>query len=287
MTPETILLPALSVLCAVLVLIIIFMLIRRKGGTDNSSVFLSISRRLDDLSTLSVKFAELEKMFFSSKHRGQIGETLLEELIKNTLPRGTYDFQHRYQDGSRVDAMLFLGERKLPVDAKFPMEIITAQDAEKKASLARTFVQYMKDISGKYIKPGEGTVPFAIMYIPSESVYYDGFIRPQGKTDMFREAQRYRVIPAGPSSFLLFLQTILYGLRGVSIDKNMDNYLQLFEQFNQDFASFSHSFATFGTHLKNTHNSFEEALSRFHRMDMSLRRLEGMTEKNFGIIRED
>ena len=124
---------------------------------------------------------QLQNILSSPKLRGNLGETLLEDLIKQVIPRGFYEFQHTFRDGSKVDAIIKTSERIIPIDSKFPKDeferYINAENESEKNNAMTRFSKAMKnqidDIAAKYIKPAENTFDFAIMFIPSESMYYE------------------------------------------------------------------------------------------------------------------
>src|SRR5207247_780003 len=123
--------------------------------------------------------SEVQQLLQVPRLRGTIGEVWLEELLRQILP-GHYEMQYQFRSGERVDAVLRLGERLVPVDAKFPLEacqrmLATSgpeQERERRA-FARSLKDRIDEIADKYIRPDEGTYEFALMYIPAESVYYE------------------------------------------------------------------------------------------------------------------
>lgn len=285
MTTEIIIITALSVFVLLLVCIILILLFKRTGGRlDPSSVFVSISQRLDELVKMQAQVKDLSSMLLAPQSRGAIGEVMLEELIKNMLPRGYYKFQHQYASGVRVDAFVKIGNKYIPIDAKFPVQALkdtwVSNKQEKRFSqeLRRTFIKYMTDIAGKYIEPRENTADFALMYIPSEAIFYEGFVKYQkqgtGTEDLFSIALKERVVPVSPSSLFLYLQTIAWGLKGFEYDKKYDQLIKTVEQLRMDFLAFSRLFSTAGTHLRNLNKAYDESLSKVSRVDLAIQRLE-------------
>src|SRR3989344_2831815 len=193
--------------------------------------------KLDETNKQVMGFAEqlesLQQTLQNPKHRGILGEYYLENVLKNVLPPGSYEMQYKFSDGDIVDAVVFVKEKIIPIDSKFSLEnynrLIEEKDAERKKELEKSFVQDLKnriDETNKYIKPKEGTMDFAFMFIPAEGIYYDLLINKVGALkinthDLIEYAFREKhVIIVSPTSFLAYLQTVLQGLRALQIEES-------------------------------------------------------------------
>ncbi|MCL5035089.1 MAG: DNA recombination protein RmuC [Bacteroidetes bacterium] len=217
---------------------------------------------------------ELQNILSSPKLRGNLGETLLEELIKQVIPQGFYEFQYTFKDGSKVDAIIRTSERIIPIDSKFPKDeferyVNAETEAEKNGALAR-FSKVVKtqidDIAEKYIRPAENTFDFAIMFIPSESMYYELLMQDNDENGAYRHAMKKHVVPASPNSFYAYIQAIAIGLKGMQIEKNAERVRDQLAQLENSLVKFSDHFDTLGTHLRNAANKYgdsHEALGRF------------------------
>ena len=217
---------------------------------------------------------ELQNILNSPKLRGNLGETLLEELIKQVIPQGFYEFQYTFKDGSKVDAIIRTSERIIPIDSKFPKDeferyVNAETEAEKSSALTR-FSKVVKtqidDIAEKYIRPAENTFDFAIMFIPSESMYYELLMQDNDENGAYRHAMKKHVVPASPNSFYAYIQAIAIGLKGMQIEKNAERVRDQLAQLENSLAKFSDHFDTLGTHLRNATNKYgdsHEALGRF------------------------
>ena len=217
---------------------------------------------------------ELQNILSSPKLRGNLGETLLEELIKQVIPQGFYEFQYAFRDGSKVDAIIKTSERIIPIDSKFPKDefqryVEAESDAEKNLTLNRfsaVLKKQIDDIAEKYIKPAENTFDFAIMFIPSESMYYEMLMSDEDDNSAYRYAMKKHVVPASPNSFYAYIQAIAIGLKGMQIEKNAERVRDQLAQLENSLAKFDDNFETLGTHLKNATNKYgdsHEALGRF------------------------
>lgn len=217
---------------------------------------------------------QLQNILSSPKLRGNLGETLLEDLIKQVIPQGFYEFQYTFRDGSKVDAIIKTSERLIPIDSKFPKDeferYVNAESDSEKSNAMTKFSKALKDqiddIAGKYIKPTENTFDFAIMFIPSESMYYEILMQEGDENGAYRYAMKKHVIPASPNSFYAYIQAIAIGLKGMQIEKNAQLIRDQLTQLENSLAKFDDHFETLGTHLKNAANKYgdsHEALGRF------------------------
>ncbi|HLD83039.1 MAG TPA: DNA recombination protein RmuC, partial [Candidatus Omnitrophota bacterium] len=179
---------------------------------------------------ISKDISSLQELLRAPKFRGSMGETLLENLLSQVLPKDHYSLQHRFKSGDAVDAAVRLGERLVPIDAKFSLEnfqkALDTQDEQQKNSYRKKFIQDVKnrvdEIAQKYILPAENTYDFSLMYIPAENVYYEVII----KEDLFSYGMAKKVIPVSPNTFYAYLQVICLGLKGLKIEENAKSILK-------------------------------------------------------------
>ncbi|MDC7235040.1 MAG: DNA recombination protein RmuC [Spirochaetales bacterium] len=272
---EPYLIAGLSFLCALLILLLI-----RKGksprkGTEDQGMLL-MGRRLEQLDQLVRQVDEMNKVFHSPRLRGSLGEFLLEDLIRNRLPREAYEFQYSFSGGQRADAVIRMGSYKVAVDAKFPLEQMSglkesSPGEELPRSIQKIFLNHAASIGEKYILPREGTMPFAIMYIPSESIYYRVFIA--GSAALMEQILGMGILPCGPSSLFTYLQTAAYGFRGFSFSSRSREIMQIIAQLKKDYDVFSRQYQLAGTHLKNFQKAWEESGARLSVLDGTIGRL--------------
>ena len=224
--------------------------------------------------------SSLEDLLKPPKIRGGMGETLLEELLNQILPHNYFEFQHSFKSGDKVDAVIRLGEKMVPVDAKFPLEqfrniIANSNEAERKTA-RRNFIRDVKkhidDIANKYILPDEKTFDFALMYIPAENVYYEAVIKEEDEEGLYSYALKKKVIPVSPNSFYAYLQVIIHGLKGMSIEAHAKEIINHLERLKGDEKRFKDEFEVLGNHLSNARKKYEDAdklLNRFEEKLMS------------------
>ena len=179
------------------------------------------------------KFAEqlknLQDILKNPKQRGILGEYYLETVLKNVLPPGQFQMQYGFENGEIVDAVVFVSEKIVPIDSKFSLDnynrYVHAEGAERIA-LEKLFVNDLKlriSETAKYIRPEEGTMDFAFMFIPSEGIYYDLLTNQVGAGEdenlIHRAASKHKVIIVSPTSFLAYLQTVMQGLKALQIEQ--------------------------------------------------------------------
>jgi DNA recombination protein RmuC len=179
------------------------------GEIENKLGQLEIQAK--NIETVGKNIQSLSQLLRPPKVRGGVGEVLLDNLLAQILPKALYDIQYRYAGGQRVDAVIKLGDRLLPVDAKFPLEtyeqiLAAPEDRDARKEFTRTFRKHIDDICGKYLKPDENTTDFAIMFIPSEAVYYQ-FVS-QDERSGFDYALEKKVIPSSPGHLYGFLASV-------------------------------------------------------------------------------
>lgn len=232
--------------------------------------------------------AGLQDILRAPKMRGGLGEYFLGDLLGQILPAKHFSLQHGFRTGQTVDAVVHLGERLVPVDAKFPLEnfrrlLETPTDEERRA-LRRKFTADVKKhvdaIAGKYILPDEGTFDFALMYIPAENVYYECIIKDDAGDDgaLVEYALKRRVIPVSPGSFYAYLQAIVMGLRGFQIEENAKLIMENLSRLQGDFQRFAEDFEVVGRHLNNAKTKFDDTSKRLDRFEEKLISVAGSTQ---------
>jgi DNA recombination protein RmuC len=226
----------------------------------------------------------LEQVLKSPKVRGGLGETLLEQLLAQMLPREHWTMQHPFKSGEKVDAVIRINERLVPVDAKFPLEnfrrLVGEPEEERRRPLRKAFTRDVKlrvdDIAKKYIVPDEGTYDFALMYVPAENVYYEIIIKDDESEDesIAAYALSRRVIPVSPNSLYAYLQVIILGLRGLRIEANAREIQNDLMRLSDDLDKVREHMGKTGAHLGNAQKQFDEAQRDLDRFDAKLEGIE-------------
>ncbi len=233
---------------------------------DRLAQLLEATRRVEAVGTT---VAEVQQLLKVPKLRGTLGETWLEELLRQVLPAPLYVLQYPFRSGERVDAVIRIGERVVPVDAKFPLEacqrMLQAEgDAavRERREFRRSLRARVDEIAAKYIRPDEGTYEFALMYVPAENVYYEAVVRGEDLAEdasVVGYALERKVIPVSPNTFYAYLAAILHGLRGLEVETRTREILEALGGLALEFGRFQRAYELVGTHLGNSLRQYEEA----------------------------
>lgn len=250
--------------------------------------------KLDETNRQVVSFADqlknLQDILKNPKQRGILGEYYLETLLKNTMPPGVYQMQYAFKDGEIVDAIVRVRDKIIPIDAKFSLEnynrITEAPNDAERARLEKVFVNDLKNRiqeTAKYIRPGEGTMEFAFMFIPHEAIYYDllvntiGAVQDDTENLIQRAANKYHVIIVSPTSFLAYLQTVLQGLRAMQIEESAKEIRKRVEQLGRHLTSYTSYLQNLGKHLGTTVSTYEKAAGEFQKIDKDVIKIAGIS----------
>jgi len=248
---------------------------------STASVFGNVKEQLGRLEAtnqqiiaISKDITSLQELLRAPKFRGAMGESLLENLLSQVLPKDHYETQYRFKSGDAVDAVIRLGERLVPVDAKFSLEnfqkMLEAQDEQLKNDFRKKFIQDVKnrinEIASKYILPAENTYDFALMYIPAENVYYEVII----KEDIFSYSMSKKVIPVSPNTFYAYLQVICLGLKGLKVEENAKAILKNLSGLTIDINKFKEDFDILGNHLTNASTKYSDSQKRLDKFSDKL-----------------
>jgi len=238
------------------------------------------------MEALGREIDELQGILKAPKLRGQLGESQLEECLRQLLPPGAFETQYRFADGQTVDAVIKLRDHLVPVDAKFPLEslqrMLGAADDEARRTARREFVASVKrridEIADKYIRPGEGTFEFALMFIPAENVYYEVIVRDEtfGEDEsLLAYAAAKRVVPVSPNSFFAYLSTVVTGLKGMQVEARAREILAELGRLQREFARFAEAFRLVGRHLQSARGQYDLAEKRAGRLVQRLGTITG------------
>ena len=228
--------------------------------------------------------AGLQQILRAPKIRGGLGEMFLIDLLAQMLPQDAYESQYMFADGERVDAVIKTAHGMVPVDSKFPMEdfqrLAAAKTDDEKKIHRRAFIDGVKKRvteASKYIRPGEGTFDFALMYVPAENVYYEIITRDEALGEDISPAAfalKKKVIPVSPNTFYAYLNTILLGLKGMRVEKFVSQIIQEMGKIKTEFGRFQEDFSKVGKHLGNAHSAYDDAGKHLNRFDAKLQALD-------------
>jgi DNA recombination protein RmuC len=238
------------------------------------------SRQLADLSRA---ITQLQNVFSAPKLRGGFGETQLETLLSTVFAREQFVRQYRFPSGDIADAVLHFPQGMVAVDSKFSLENfrrIAAAPGEAEAKAARR--EFLKDVrrrvdevAAKYIRPADGTVPFALMYIPAENVFYEAMLRDEDQNDLYEYCIMRRVMPVSPNSLYAYLQTILVGLNSMRVSQRAESVLKEIQSLELELDKFTDVFSKLGTHLKNATRAYDDSGRELSKVESRVQSLAG------------
>lgn len=226
-----------------------------------------VNREVGKMSEIGRNMQELQEFLKSPKLRGNIGEHVLKDLITQIFPKNSFHLQYPFRSGEKVDAAIQTDAGILPIDSKFPMEnfqrMIKAETKEDKSTFQKEFIRDVKKhidaIAKKYILPDEGTMDFALMYVPSETVFYELV----NTDDIVEYAQKQRIYIVSPSTLYAHLQTILLSFEGKKIETRSKEVFALLRSLQIDYGKVNDSMDVLGKHIGNASNQYANVVKGF------------------------
>ncbi len=239
----------------------------RKRFEDGYS---QLAMQLGRVQEIGHALRDFQDFLKSPKLRGNIGEQVLRDLLDQVLPKTAFSIQYQFREGQIVDAIVKTKQGIIPIDSKFPIESfkrMSQAKAEEEEGLRREFVREIKrhidEISKKYILPQEGTVDFALMYVPSEPVYYEITLN---QPELLEYGYGKKVYFVSPNSFYYFLKIIMIGLEGAKIEEASKKILQGLRAIQQESMKFGEELSTLAIHIDHAKNASERVQSRYGRL---------------------
>ncbi len=237
---------------------------------------------------IAEQLANLEKVLKHQKQRGNLGEASLELILSNILPPGSYKMQYEFPGGETVDAVIETKEGVIPIDAKFSLDnyqrLVDAIDDTQRAELEKQFKNDLKlriDETSKYVRPKDGTLPFAFMYIPAEAIYYDLLINEVGSVKVnTRNLIDYaynekKVIIVSPTTFAAYLQSVLYGFKAFKIEETAKDIAKNVEALGRHLNAYQDYYKKLGNALSTTVNHFNAGSKELGKIDKDVLRITG------------
>lgn len=239
----------------------------------------------------STQLKSLQDILKNPKQRGVLGEYYLETLLKNVLAPESYAMQYRLgtdEDGKELipDAVVFIKEKIIPIDSKFSLEnynrLVEEQNETEKGKLEKQFVGDLKNRiieTSKYIRPEQGTMDFAFMFIPHEAIYYDllinkiGALQEETENLIQRAASKYHVIIVSPTSFLAYLQTVLQALRALKIEETAQDIIKHVGELGKHFQKYAEYHGKIGKNLGTVVGQFNESSNELRKLSKDVIRV--------------
>lgn len=226
-----------------------------------------LKHSLGEMNEIGRGIRSLQEFLQSPKLRGNIGEQVLTDMIGQTFPKNSFHLQYSFKSGVKVDAVLKTDAGLLCIDSKFPMENFTAMHkgetevdrARAKREFLSDIKKHVSDIARKYILPEEGTMDFALMYIPSEAVYYE----IANLNELMEYARKLRVYPVSPNTLYAHLQVLLLSFQGKDLEQKSKQVFQLLRAIQKDYGKVEENLGVLGRHITNAHNTMSSVSSSF------------------------
>ena len=232
----------------------------------------------------------LEKVLKHQKQRGNLGEAALELILSNILPPNAYKLQHQFKNGETVDAVIITKDGLIPVDAKFSLDnynrVVNESDETRKEELEKDFRNDLKkriDETAKYVRPAEGTLPFAFMFIPAEGIYYDllinevGAVKVNTRSLIDYASNEKKVIIVSPTTFSAYLQSVLYGFRAFKIEESAQLIIGRVEELRKHLVAYEDYMKKLGNALGTTVNHYTAAYKELKKVDKDVVKITGET----------
>lgn len=245
-----------------------------------------VSESSKQVFTLAEQLQSLEKVLKHQKQRGSLGEASLQLALENILPATAYKMQHQFEGGETVDAVIYTKDGMIPVDAKFSLDnyrrLVEETNDVQREVLEKEFKNDLKkriDETAKYIRPKDGTLPFAFMYIPAEAIYYDLLINEVGAVkvntrSLIDYAYKDRnVIIVSPTTFAAYLQSVLYGFRAFKVEESAKEIQKNVEKLTRHLSAYNEYFQKLGITLGTTVNHYNSASKELGKVDRDVMKI--------------
>ena len=251
-------------------------------STESSKQVLQITEALQNL----------ERTLQNQKTRGSLGEQGLKLILENILgPQGElYQLQYSFQNNEAVDAIIRAKDGMICIDAKFSLDnyqrLVGTDDEEKRLQLEKNFKNDLKkriDETAKYIRPSEGTLDFALMYIPAEGIYYDLLVNQTGTgvntKSLVEYANQKRVIIVSPMTLYAYLQTVLHGFNAFKIERQTADIQKNVSKLKENLARFDEYHTKLGNSLGTVVNHYNASRKKFVHIDRNVLKITGESAK--------
>ncbi len=239
------------------------------------------AKSIGEMSEIGKSMKDLQQFLASPKLRGGIGEQVLKILLEESLPKANFSLQYAFRNGTKVDAAIKTDSGIIPIDSKFSMEnfkkMMGASTEKERDAFRKDFTSDIKErideIAKKYILTDEGTVDFALMYVPSESVYYE-IVNHEG--DLMTYAHKKRVMPVSPSTFYAFLRSVLLSFEGQRITQEIKEVQQSLRAIHQETSKFGELLTTLQNHINNSYAMMGKVANQFTSLSSKVDRVQGL-----------
>lgn len=247
-----------------------------------------VSESSKQVFSVAEQLQNLEKVLKHQKQRGNLGEASLKLALENMLPANAFKLQYQFPGGETVDAVIITKDGMISVDAKYSLDnyrrLVDETDDVRREVLEDEFKKDLKkriDETAKYIRPKDGTLPFAFMYIPAEAIYYDLLVNEVGSVKVNTRSlidyayKDKNVIIVSPTTFAAYLQSVLYGFRAFKIEESAKQIGKHVESLSRHLKAYDDYFKKVGNSLGTTVNHYNSAQKELGKVDKDIMRITG------------
>ncbi|MCA9390194.1 DNA recombination protein RmuC [candidate division WWE3 bacterium] len=242
-----------------------------------------VNKAIGEMSEIGRHMQGLQEFLRSPKLRGNLGEQILKDMLEQTIPHDNFALQHTFRNGTIVDAAVKTDRGIIPIDSKFPMEnfrkMVSLENEAEKDRARKDFIndvrKHIRAIATKYILPEEGTLDFALMYVPSESVAYEIVVNTP---EVLEYAHENRIVVVSPNQFNHYLKVILIGLEGKKIEERAQMIMRSIRAIEQDTNRFGEDFRVLLTHLSNAKSKADSAQTSFNNLTAKIENMHMLGE---------
>ena len=246
---------------------------------DNAAkVIGAVKQELGGMKEIGRSISDFQTFLKSPKLRGNLGEQILYDTLDQVFSTEQFIKQYKFKDGQMVDALLKTSAGHISIDSKFPMEAYRrfqeATNDKDEAIAHREFTnavrKHIRDISSKYILPQEGTVNFAVIYIPSESVYYEVTMQHE---ELNRYAQEQNVMVTSPNTFFNFLHVVMMGLERAKLQEQAKTIWEILKTVQKETEKFGEKMGVLNRHVTNAKNAMDTVTAEYTKLSSKVEQI--------------
>lgn len=235
---------------------------------SSQEVIRNVQNQLGGIQEFGRDLKDLSNVLKSPKLRGGLGEQFLNQMLADSLPDELYKIQYKFKDGNACDAAVFTDRGIIPIDSKFPMEnfklMLTCNNDVDRDKAKKTFESDVKkridEISSKYILPDEGTTDQAIMYIPSENIFYELIVNTPNIEEY---AKQKNIVMASPNTLSYFLKIILMAFQHKELQKNAGEILKALSGLHVEADKITDELDVLQKHISNSYKTMDGVKTRY------------------------
>ena len=256
-----------------------------------SEVIKGVQHQLGGIQEFGKDIKDLSNVLKSPKLRGGLGEQFLYDILANTLPHDLFRTQFKFKNGETCDAVILTEKGLIPIDSKFPMEnfkaMVTLETEVDREKARKMFISDVKkrvdEIASKYIIPEEQTTEQAVMYIPSETVFYEVIVNMPTVEEYCKHKN---VVMASPNTFSYLLKIILVAYQQHELAKHANEILKAVAGIRVEAEKFDGDLSVLERHISNTYKSMDNVKVKYGKLFGKIESAQSIEVKEQAILIE-